>query len=649
MIVTSRLEKSFGSRVLFSDVTLKLNKGSRYGLVGANGSGKSTFLRMLAGQEAKTSGSVSMPVGARVGVLLQDRFLSDDERIIDLVMMGDSIVWAALSERRRLERAAEESHEIKGAEHLAELEEQIRLNDGYTLEARSRAILTGLGIGGETQDQCLRTLSGGFKLRVLLAQVLISGPDALLLDEPTNHLDILSIRWLEKFLCAHEGCVVVISHDQRFLDHVATHILDVDYGTIVQYHGNWSQFVQEKALERERREQQIARVEEEIAHKQAFVDRFRYKATKARQAQSRLKQIEKIEVPEALISSRRAPVFRFSIGRPSGKDVLEVNGLSKSYGAKKVLSDVSFRVRRGERVAVIGPNGIGKSTLLKILAGKLPMNAGTVQFGHETHVGYFAQDHRELLDDPQTTPLEIMKRVCPTEPESAVRGRLGRMLFTGDDVHKKIGMLSGGEGARLVFCIVMASDSNVLLLDEPTNHLDVEAITALSDGLLAFEGTVLVVSHDRWFVSKLATRIIEITPQGPNDFPGTYEEYLARCGDDHLDADFVALKAKKEAKDERRPEPVGESSWEEQKRRRNRQKELPARRDKVLVLISEAEARKKAIGELYCQEGFFERTPREQVEKLRQEERDVDQRIEALMVEWEQLEQEIASPDQGQG
>ncbi len=641
MITTSRLEKSFGSRLLFSDVSLKLTPGSRYGLVGANGSGKSTFLRILTGHESATSGGVSIPSSARVGVLLQDRFLSDDERILDLVMMGDSIVWKALTERKRIIEGHEE--QTLGAEHLAELEEQIRLHDGYTLEARSRAILTGLGISNELHEQPLRILSGGFKLRVLLAQVLISGSDILLLDEPTNHLDILSIRWLEKFLCAHDACVVVISHDQRFLDQVATHILDVDYDTITQYHGNWSQFVQEKDLARQRREAEIERVEEEIAHKQAFVDRFRYKATKARQAQSRLKQIEKIDVPDALESSRRSPVFRFSIGRPSGRDVLEVSGVSKAYGEKKVLSQVSFQVKRGERVGIIGPNGIGKSTLIKILAGKLEADAGNVRFGHETHIGYFAQDHKEVLDDPKTTPLEIMKRICPTEPESAVRGRLGRMLLSGDDVHKKVSLLSGGEGARLVFCMVMADDPNVLLLDEPTNHLDVEAITALSDGLKAYEGTVLFVSHDRWFVSALATRIIEITPRGPNDFPGTYQEYLARLGDDHLDAEAVVLKAKQAAKEEQKPEASVDGAWEDQKRRRNRQKELPLRRDKVLAAISEAERRKKTISDSYCEEGFFERTSREQLALLKREEEELEQRIEALMGEWEQLETELAS------
>jgi len=644
MIVTQNLGKAYGDRTLFAGVTLKLNKGARHGLVGANGSGKTTLLRILAGDEPATEGSFSFPPDARVGVLRQDRFLSDDERILDLAMMGDQVVWAALEEQRHIE-------EGRGApERLAEIEERIRTHDGYTLKARATAILEGLGIPGEAHGRPLATLSGGFKLRVLLAQVLIGGPDVLLLDEPTNHLDILTIRWLEKFLAAHAGCVVVISHDQRFLDNVVTHVLDVDYGTITLYHGNWSAFVAEKRAERERKQAEIARVEEVIAHKQEYVDRFRYKASKAKQAQSRLKQIEKIEVPELAESSRRAPVFRFVPARPSGRDVVEATGLSKSYGPKRVLSNVSLAVRRAERVAVIGPNGIGKSTLIRILAGKLAADAGTARWGHEARVGYFAQDHREILDDPAATPLGIMRAACPTEPESAVRGRLGRMLFTGDDVNKRVGLLSGGEAARLLFCRIIADDPNVLLLDEPTNHLDLESIEALADGLAAYEGTVILVSHDRWFVARLATRILEVTPAGPNDFPGTYDEYLSRCGDDHLDADAVAQKAKRQEKETQASSSSSSSSsaaatgssWEDQKRRRNRQKELPARRDKVLAAIDVAEARKKEIQALYCSPGFFERTRKDEVAALEREQSELDGKLEALLAEWEALEQEIA-------
>ncbi len=638
MIVTSNLGKSYGERVLFENATLELSKGSRYGLVGANGSGKSTLLEILAGDDLPTEGTITRTRNARMGVLRQDRFLDDDQRIIDLAMMGDAIVWAALEEEKRIVELGEGD-----AHRLAELVDVIRTHDGYTLRARANAILVGLGIPANVHDKPLATLSGGFKLRVLLAQVLVGGPDILLLDEPTNHLEILTIRWLEKFLCAHEGIVLVISHDRRFLDNVATHILDIDYGTISLYHGNYSAFGVEKQAERERKEAEIARIEADVAHKQAYVDRFRYKASKARQAQSKLKQIEKIDIPELEESSRRSPSFKMNLIRQSGRDVLEVENISKSYGDKRVLKDVSLRVRRGERVAVIGPNGIGKSTLLKILAGCLDANAGKVHWGHETHVGYFAQDHKEVLDDPRTTPIAIMQAICPTEPEAAVRGRLGRVLFTGDDCYKKIELLSGGEAARLLFCSILAKEPNVLLLDEPTNHLDVEAIESLADALIAYEGTVLFVSHDRWFVSKVATRVLEVTAAGPNDFPGTYDEYLERCGDDHLDADTVVRKAKDATQTSNTPaQPVQGSAWEEQKKKRNRLKDLPAKRDKVMATIDVAEARKKEIEALYCSDGFFEKTSKVDIAKLEREQKEIDDRVLTLMEEWEALEKEIA-------
>lgn len=637
MIVTSNLGKSYGERVLFEHATLELSKGSRYGLVGANGSGKSTLLEILAGDDQPTEGTITRTRGARMGVLRQDRFLDDDQRILDLAMMGDAIVWSALEEEKRIvEDGTGDAH------RLAELTDVIRTHDGYTLRARATAILVGLGIPADVHDKPLATLSGGFKLRVLLAQVLVGGPDILLLDEPTNHLDILTIRWLEKFLCAHEGIVLVISHDQRFLDNVATHILDIDYGTITLYHGNYSTFGKEKQAERERKEAEIAKIEADVAHKQAYVDRFRYKASKAKQAQSKLKQIEKIDIPDLEESSRRSPSFKLSIIRPSGRDVLEVERISKSYGEKHVLKDVSLRVRRGERVAVIGPNGIGKSTLLKILAGRLDANAGSVRWGHETHVGYFAQDHREVLDDPNATPIAIMQDICPTEPEAAVRGRLGRLLFTGDDCYKKVELLSGGEAARLLFCSILAREPNVLLLDEPTNHLDVEAIEALAEALLAYEGTVLFVSHDRWFVSKVASRVLEVTAAGPNDFPGTYDEYLERCGDDHLDADTVARKAKESKLVTTASVPLQGAAWEEQKKKRNRLKELPGRRDKVMAAIDAAEARKKEIEALYCSDGFFEKTSKADVAKFDREQKELDEKVMALMEEWEALEKEIA-------
>jgi ATPase subunit of ABC transporter with duplicated ATPase domains len=620
-------------------VSLQLGAGARYGLVGANGSGKSTFLRILAGDEEATAGTVHLAKGARVGVLRQDRFLEDDAIILELAERGDAVVSRALAEQRRL---AAEPHPDPAA--IADLEDRIAAHDGYTLEARASAVLEGLGIPVDAHRQPLSTLSGGFKLRVLLAQVLVGGADLLLLDEPTNHLDILSIRWLEKFLTGYTGCAVVISHDQRFLDNVTTHTLDVDYRTITLYTGSYSTFEVEKQEIRARKEATNQRALDEIARKRAFVERFGAKATKATQAQSRLKQIEKIEVEELVGSSRRTPVLRFEPARPSGKEVLEIAHLSRAYGPKPVLTDVSLIVRRGERVAIIGPNGLGKSTLLKIVVDRLAPDGGTVRWGHETRVGYFPQDHREALTDPGSTPLETLWAAYPGQPTTFVRNALGRVLFSGEDADKRVGSLSGGEAARLIFALLAAQRPNVLVLDEPTNHLDLEAIHALVKALQEYPGTLLFVSHDRWFVSQLATRIVELTPRGPRDFPGSYAEYVAKCGDDHLDADTVVLKARQERQattggDESR----SRDSWEEQKRRRNRLGKLPVERDRLLEAIAAAEARGKQIEALYCSDGFFERTSAAEVEALEQEKAGLGPQIEALMARWEAVEQELAA------
>ena len=641
MISTSNLGKEYGARSLFAGVSLQLNARSRYGLVGANGSGKSTFMRVLAGDEEPSSGTVSLIRGARVGVLRQDRFLDDGAIILDLAMRGDAKVSEALDEQRRLIEqhvAGDPADASNGAGRMADLEDLIAAHDGYTLEARASEVLEGLGIPTGVHRAPLATLSGGFKLRVLLAQVLIGGVDVLLLDEPTNHLDILTIRWLEKFLAGYVGCAVIISHDQRFLDNVTSHTLDVDYGTITAYTGAYSVAVVEKQATRERKEAANARAEDEIARKRAFVERFGAKATKASQAASRLKQIARIEVEELAGSSRRAPLLRIAPERPSGRDVLEIGGVSKSYGDKHVLRDVSLRVRRGERVGVIGPNGLGKSTLLKILVDHLAADAGRVVWGHEVRVGYFPQDHREVLHDDDTTPLEILSGMCPGESPTFVRTQLGRVLFSGDDAAKRIGLLSGGEAARLIFALLIVQRPNVLVLDEPTNHLDLEAIHALVEALRGYDGTVIFVSHDRWFVSELATRIVELTPDGPRDFPGSYAEYLSRCGDDHLDADAVVERARRQ-----RPEAqvVATGGWEDQKRRRNRMAQLPKRRDQVLRDIDVAEARKRAIDDLVCGAGFYERASRAEIAALEQEQAALGPRLEALVSEWEELEREI--------
>lgn len=589
MITATNLTKAFGTRVLFADANLQLDAGQRVGIVGANGSGKSTLLRILIGEESSSSGEVQRPRNARMGVLRQDWFEFEQDTVLEVAMKGDGELWSAMQEKEALLEAADAGGEFD-VDRFGELEERIQALDGYTAEARAAEILVGLGIPPDKHHQSLSALSGGYKLRALLAQTLASNPDILLLDEPTNHLDIIAIKWLEGFLVQFKGLVAVVSHDHRFLDAICTHIADVDYERVMVYTGNYAHFVKYKAEERGRQQTEIDRREKEIANHKAFVARFKAKATKARQANSRQKRLEKIVIERLPESSRRYPRFKLRARRPSGREVLKVRDVCKAYGDHIVLMDVNFDVYRGERVAIIGANGIGKSTLLKIMVDRLSPDEGTAQWGYEADAGYFPQDHKDALGDPTGTLTSSLWDEVPTAPIGEVYGRLAEVLFSRDDADKSIEHLSGGEAARLLFAKLGAQKPTVLVLDEPTNHLDLEGIESLAGGLLEYDGTLLFVSHDRWFVDKLATRIIELTEDGLVDYPGTYAEYLTRgLGEDHLDAEAVmerqraekrSRKQKNKAKDQSgstgsrptSPPPAGRADEAGSKGRKNRRR-----------------------------------------------------------------------------
>ena len=653
MISISNLAKTYGDRMLFSGASFQLNAGERYGLVGANGSGKTTFIDIVSGELEASEGAVTIPKRLRLGVLRQDQFLYEDEEILAVAMMGNAELWEAMAEKEALLTKAEEYFD---ADRFSELEETVQRHDGYTAEARATKILEGLGLPAHIHGDPLSTLSGGFKLRVLLAQVLASAPDVLLLDEPTNHLDILSIRWLEMFLRDFAGPVVVISHDHRFLDNVCTHILDIDYESVLVYHGDYTTFLQAKQAERERREKGIAAREREIAHHQKFVDRFRAKASKARQAQSRVRMIEKKAegLTELAPSSRRYPTFRFEQVRDSGRDVLKIEGVKKAFGDNQVLHGVDLLVQRGERLAIMGPNGIGKSTLLKIITGELEADQGEAEWGYETHPAYFAQDHRDQLHPPHNTAEGWVWDSCPDRDIGYVRARMALMLFSGDDSKKRLSALSGGEAARLVFTRLSIARPNVLVLDEPTNHLDLESIEALVEGLKAFPGTLILVSHDRWFVSRLATRIVEIKPEEIRDYHGTYEEYVHFCGDDHLDADRVILKAKTEKLKKKGKGTGTDRASDSEVERGNgrkspaavgvseaRKKQLLKRQDELTASIEEAEARVAEIDEVFCQPAYYERTAPDEVKALETERTSLQSEVADLMSEWERAEEEV--------
>ncbi len=500
---------AYGEKLLFYDVTLILLDQKRYALVGANGAGKSTFLKLLTGSEEAIDGTLSIPKDATVGWLKQDQFRYENTIITDIVLQGKPMLWQAMVEKEKL-LAANHWNE-KNVNRISKLEETIAHLNGYSAKGLAEKLLTGLGIQADYHQKPLSTLSGGFKLRVLLAQALFEEPSILLLDEPTNHLDVISIQWLENYLKNEfKGLLLFISHDVEFINRLADKILDVDYGEIREYSGNYEKFISEKQLIEEQKLHQKRHAELKIAAMQSFVDKFRAKNSKARQAQSRLKMIEKIEIPDIKQSSRVRPHFQFKPFRPSGKEVLRVKNLAKDFKNKKLFKELNFTIKRGEKVAMVGENGIGKSTLIKLLLGTIMPDQGEFAWGYETHISYFSQDHHDLLNK-KATVLDWLANQVSGAAEQTLRKTLAQVLFSKDDVQKDILSLSGGEAARLLLAKLVLESPNVLILDEPTNHLDIEASDALATALRNYTGTLIFVSHDRHFINKIANRVLFIS------------------------------------------------------------------------------------------------------------------------------------------
>jgi len=559
MIVLDKVTKRFGPKILFENVSMQFDPAKRYGLTGANGAGKSTLLKMLEGNEDTDTGSITIPGNLRLGVLRQNHFEYEQERILDTVIMGNKVLWDAMAEKEKLLQG-EITDEI--GVRLGELEGTIGEENGYMAESEAAELLVGLGIPTDKHESKMNSLAGGYKLRVLIAQVLYGKPDVLLLDEPTNHLDLESIRWLEHFLTEEfKGTLVVVSHDRHFLNSVVTHIADVDYQTITVYTGNYADFVDAKYENNQRAAAQAATAKKKVAELQEFVQRFGSHASKSKQAQSRVKQIDKlkdeIEAKGPKRSSLVRPFVRFDFDKPSGRDVVRMDKISKTFADEKgkeivVYKDQSFHVNRGDKIAITGPNGSGKTTLLKLmLSGFTGLDAdtkldtvtpdsGEVRWGHEASVGYFAQDTHEALNRTASgaNAFQWLYQWDKLRPQEEVRAVLGRLLFSGEAGLKQAATMSGGECARLLLAKLVLLRHNVLILDEPTNHLDIESIEGVLEGLTMFQGTIVFVSHDRHLVSELATRIVELRPLGPGkgaeiyDFGGTYEEFLEREGRD---------------------------------------------------------------------------------------------------------------------
>lgn len=522
----------FGQKSLFKDVDLILLPSQRYGVVGANGTGKSTFLKILAGEEAASHGTVEKAKALSIGILKQDHFRYEEHRLIDVVIQGNSNLWKALSEKEEI-FAKEDFTEADGY-RLSALEEIVMHENGYEAEATAKNLLLGLGIAEKFHSGPLSALSGGYKLRVLLAQVLFQKPDIMLLDEPTNHLDIVSIAWLEEFLkTSFKGLLIFISHDRGFLNNLSTNILDIDYDTVTDYPGDYEKFCITKEERLRLKQAELKNQEKKIEALQSFVDRFGAKASKAAQAASRQKMIDRIELVEIKESNIFKPYFNFKHNKPSGKNIVKVEGLHKKFDERVLLKGVSFDILRGDKCAIIGPNGIGKSTLLKILLKELKADQGDFQWSESVQVGYFAQDYRTQLVPDQTIMQWMENNIVA--PAQEIRKVLGQVLFRGSDVDKKIAMLSGGESARLIMAKLILEKHNVLIFDEPTNHLDLESIDALVESIQAFPGAVLFVSHNRYFIDRISTRVLVLTEQhGVQNYLGNYNDYLDQYGKDYL-------------------------------------------------------------------------------------------------------------------
>jgi ATPase subunit of ABC transporter with duplicated ATPase domains len=529
MIAVTGVSMRFGSKVLFEDVTTTFQSGRRYGLTGPNGAGKSTFMKLLTGEIPPQQGTVNRP--EKLGVLSQDQFAFDKFRVVDTVIMGNRRLWQALEERERLYAITDLSDD--DGMRLAELEGIVGEEDGYTAESDAAVLLDGLDIPESLHERQMSELQGGQKVRVLLAQALFGGPQGLLLDEPTNHLDLDSIHWLQDFLVRYTGTLIVISHDRHFLNGVCTHIADIDYQTIITYTGGYDDMVVAKTQIRSKVESDNAQREKKIAQLNDFIARFSA-GTRASQVTSRRKEVERLQTTELARSNIQRPYINFRMNRPSGRMAMEIKDVAKSFGDGPVIDGFDAIVNRGEKIVIVGRNGVGKTTLLKALLSDAPgvkaspkdLDEGSVRWGHEASVGYFPQDATGLIEKGMTA-VEWLHQFDPDAARQDIHGLLGQMLFTGEEGLKPTAALSGGETARLLFCRIMLLKPNVLVLDEPTNHLDLESINALNVALQKFEGTVLLVTHDQDLMEEVGTRVWQVEPGKITDFKGTYEEFTA--------------------------------------------------------------------------------------------------------------------------
>ena len=524
MITVSNLEVQYGKRVLFKDINLKFTPGNCYGVIGANGAGKSTFLKVLSGEVTPSRGNVAFGPGERLSVLKQDHFAYDGFTVLDTVLMGHQPLWETMKEKEALYAKPDFSEE--DGLRAGELEERFAEMQGWNAESDAANLLSSLGVREALHGQLMRDLSAKEKVRVLLAQALFGKPDNLLLDEPTNDLDRTTIAWLENYLSNYENTVLVVSHDRHFLDSVCTHTVDIDYSDINLFSGNYSFWYESSQLALRQQQNQNKKAEEKKKELLEFIQRFSANASKSKQATSRKKQLEKLTLDDIRPSSRKYPYVAFKPDREAGNQLLAVENLTVNVEGETVLNNLSFIVAKGDKIAFIGQNNQAKTLLFQTLMGELAPDEGEFKWGVTTSQSYFPKENSAFFDGVELNLVDWLRQYSRDQDESYIRGFLGRMLFSGEETQKEAQVISGGEKVRCMLSRMMLSGANVLLLDEPTNHLDLESITALNNGLIQFDGTLLFASHDHQFVQTVANRIIEITPDGLNDYKMTYDEYL---------------------------------------------------------------------------------------------------------------------------
>jgi ATP-binding cassette subfamily F protein 3 len=678
VIQLSDLTKSFGDRVLFEHVTWQIGDGDRVGLCGPNGAGKTTLLKILGGSEEADSGGVVKPAGLSIGYLPQDGLSHSGRTVFEEASSAFQPLLDMKAEMHDIEHklgdasVAQDEHDAMLARY-AELQDRFRLDEGYSMDLRIASVLRGLGFSSEDGDRPCETFSGGWQMRIALAKLLLGRPNLLLLDEPTNHLDLDARNWLEEYLGSYPYAVILVSHDRYFLDAVVTRITDVHLRKLTDYVGNYSKYVEQRDAMLERLRQAKREQDEEVARVKMFIDRFRYQATKAAQVQSRIKLLEKV-VPIEVPPERKRIHFRFPACPKSGRTVMEVKGASKAYGALTVFEKVDLHIERGDRIALVGPNGAGKSTLMRLLSGEEAPDTGQRTLGHQVVMEYFAQDEATRLE-PTLTVYETLETGSPADMVPAIRNLLGGFLFSGDDIYKKAGVLSGGERTRLAVARMLLRPSNTLLLDEPTNHLDLDSKDVLLDALEDYGGTLIIVSHDRYFVEKLATKIIEIGHGQALVYPGTYKEFLwhKQNKDSGLSASGSRLsdvpkpkvktpapkaqsletKAQSPKPGAQSPEPKAQSpeplSREARKQReaerRKRDREVHALQKRITDLegrIAEREALVKELEARMASDGFYD--DRESSKEVVDRHQALMWEVGDLIAQWEALQEHAQEP-----